>query len=642
MKLLLPVTFLASLLLVEARWQPTQTTKYNIVFGNTLDLNKEKADAVEMDLDRPLDTIRKYQKAGKKVICYFSAGTIEKGRDDYDKFHEVPGLVRNIYGDWPNERWIDYRVDGAKSLMKARIKKAADKGCDAVEADNVDGYQIRDIKNVWSKPLTKDDAVKYLKWLGETAHSYGLSIGIKNCLDIIDRVTDYFDFAVNEGCIKRDECYWYKNFLATGKPVFGITYNGLSGNRSALCRNLNGLPITMIIKPGSSLHQDVTFFDGKKECGSDFHTGIVSGLNTTKKTTTTTTTIKKTTTTTTTTTTKKSTTTTTIKKTTTTTTTVKPITTTTTTVKSSDRSAPTVQSTSSKATTQSTSSQSTSQATANREVNTSTTSQATTSQATSSQPTSSNKIDKEPVILIDDDDEINPFLQDILKDIDNIGNNNGSSSNNGSTNNNSSSSNNGSTNNNSSSTNNGSTNNNSSSSNNGSTNNNGSSSNNGTTNNTGSSSNNGTTNNGSSSNNGTNTTSSNVNTNNGSSNSNNGNGNSNNGSSNLGTVIPTVVNGNSTTTENISVDGDDESSEEEPPVSNASGNNNNLSNINKASPIDRSALKQVANEDVNKTSNAITGVVITGGVLGAAAVAALFMKNPQKFKRASSLRRSRV
>ena len=95
-------------------------------------------------------TIANYHKAGKKVICYFSAGTIEQNRDDYDKFAEVPNLVRNTYSAWPKERWLDYRVSGIKPLMKDRMKAAIKKGCDAIEVDNVDGYQVGDVKNVWS------------------------------------------------------------------------------------------------------------------------------------------------------------------------------------------------------------------------------------------------------------------------------------------------------------------------------------------------------------------------------------------------------------------------------------------------------------------------------------------------------------
>ncbi|ORX57830.1 hypothetical protein BCR36DRAFT_277900 [Piromyces finnis] len=273
MKFIFPA-ILASLLLsdnAEARWKPTQSMTWNIAFGG-FDINKESADIIEVDYGKSAETIKEYHNHGKKVICYFSGGTIEEGRPDYNKFTAVSGLVRNKYSAWPKERWLDYRVDGIKPLLIARMKEAVSKGCDAIDVDNVDGYQVSDVKS-WSNPLTKNDAIKFTTWLGMTAHELGISIGLKNCLDIIDIVGEHFEFAVNEGCIRRDECYWYKNFLSTGKPVLGITYNGLSSNLKALCRNLDGLPISMIIKPGSSLVQESVYFDGKKYCGSSFNSG---------------------------------------------------------------------------------------------------------------------------------------------------------------------------------------------------------------------------------------------------------------------------------------------------------------------------------------------------------------------------------
>jgi len=237
--------------------------------------NKEKAKIIEIDYENKKDIINEYHKLGKKVICYFSGGTIEKWRGDYNDFKKVDGLIKNEYTGWEGEWWLDYRVDGIKPLLKNRIKSAINEGCDAIDIDNIDGYQVKDVKNNWTNPLTKNDAIEFTTWLGKTAHELGISIGLKNGLDIIDTVGKYYNFAINEGCIKRDECYWYKNFLATGKPVFGITYGGLSdSNRKSLCKNLENLPISMIIKEGTQLAQESIVFDGKKHCGSDFSSGI--------------------------------------------------------------------------------------------------------------------------------------------------------------------------------------------------------------------------------------------------------------------------------------------------------------------------------------------------------------------------------
>ncbi|ORX78289.1 hypothetical protein BCR32DRAFT_295136 [Anaeromyces robustus] len=285
---------------VECLWKPVPGTTWNYILGNDVDVSSEKTQVVDMDIRKSIDKINGLHKLGKKVICYFSGGTIENFRDDYDDFMAVEGLVRNVYDDWPEERWLDYRVEGIKPLIRNRMKIAVNKNCDAIEVDNLDGYQMKEVQK-WSNPLKKTDAIKYAKWLAETAHELGLSIGLKNVVGIIDDVSSYYDFAINENCILFDECYRYKNFLKQGKAVFGVTYNGLEEHKEALCKNLNGLPISMIIKEGKKLVQDNIIFDGKKYCGENFNTGITTTI---KKTTTTTpkpkptTTVKKTTTTT--------------------------------------------------------------------------------------------------------------------------------------------------------------------------------------------------------------------------------------------------------------------------------------------------------------------------------------------------------
>ncbi|ORX45406.1 hypothetical protein BCR36DRAFT_585718 [Piromyces finnis] len=303
MKLLLPVIMLTSIVLtnnVEARWTPRVGLTWNYVLGNDVDVSIEKADVVDMDINKSVQKIESLHNAGKKVICYFSGGTIEDFRDDFDQFMKVPGLVKNTFEDWPEERWLDYRVSGVKPLIQARMKRAASKNCDGVEVDNLDGYQMDEVQ-AWKNPLTKNDAIKYAKWLATTAHSLGLSIGLKNTLGIIEDVGDYFDFAINEECVKYNECYRYKNFINKGKPVFGVTYNGVSKYRDALCKNLNGLGMSMIVKEKHKLVQEGIIFNGKTYCGSSFDDGFPTSrkVTTTKKTTTTakkTTTTKKTTT----------------------------------------------------------------------------------------------------------------------------------------------------------------------------------------------------------------------------------------------------------------------------------------------------------------------------------------------------------
>jgi hypothetical protein len=51
-----------------------------------------------------------------------------------------------------------------------------------------------------------------------------MQIGLKNSLDILNDVSPFVDFAVNEQCAQLGECQTYANFLALNKPVFQIEY----------------------------------------------------------------------------------------------------------------------------------------------------------------------------------------------------------------------------------------------------------------------------------------------------------------------------------------------------------------------------------------------------------------------------------
>ncbi|ORX86134.1 hypothetical protein BCR32DRAFT_199337 [Anaeromyces robustus] len=263
-------SILVSLLFVdniEARWKPTQGMTWNYVLGHSVDIKIEKAQVLDVDVNKSVGTIEEYHKAGKKVICYFSGGTLENFRDDKDDFYAVKGLVRNTYEAWADEKWLDIRKADLKPLIKRRMETAVKKNCDAIEVDNLDAYQFDEVKS-WDDPLTKKDLINYAIWLGKTAHELGISIGLKNALFMIDEVSNYFDFAINESCaaLSHPECHLYKNFLKQGKAVFGITYNGFSRYQSALCKELNGLGISMIVKETGALEQAGTIFDGKKHC----------------------------------------------------------------------------------------------------------------------------------------------------------------------------------------------------------------------------------------------------------------------------------------------------------------------------------------------------------------------------------------
>ncbi len=176
-------------------------------------------DMYDIDLfDTPKETIEILHARDIKVICYFSAGSWEKFRSDAKDFpKEVLGKKLK---DWPNEKWLDIsNYDLFARIMEKRLDLAVEKGCDGVEPDNVDGYQN---KNGFG--LKYNDQLRYNRWIAAQAHARGLSIGLKNDLDQIEDLVDYFDFAVNEQCFQYSECELLEPFIKKDKAVFGVEY----------------------------------------------------------------------------------------------------------------------------------------------------------------------------------------------------------------------------------------------------------------------------------------------------------------------------------------------------------------------------------------------------------------------------------
>ncbi len=185
--------------------------------------------------------IQQYKSAGKKVVCYFSAGTYENWRSDANQFPqdtwcsagENCAQSKHILGDWCTsggscEWWLDHRKSSVRTAMQARMQLASNKGCDAVEPDNVDAYAHDDEiscsdQACWG--LSAANQLDYNRWLADTAHSLCLGIALKNDVDQVSDLVSSFDFAINEECQRYSECGIYKStFVAQNKAVFNAEY----------------------------------------------------------------------------------------------------------------------------------------------------------------------------------------------------------------------------------------------------------------------------------------------------------------------------------------------------------------------------------------------------------------------------------
>eukprot|EP00324_Dicrateria_rotunda_P001023 CAMPEP_0206168946 /NCGR_PEP_ID=MMETSP1474-20131121/34007_1 /ASSEMBLY_ACC=CAM_ASM_001110 /TAXON_ID=97495 /ORGANISM="Imantonia sp., Strain RCC918" /LENGTH=211 /DNA_ID=CAMNT_0053574635 /DNA_START=8 /DNA_END=641 /DNA_ORIENTATION=+ len=178
-------------------------------------------------------TIETLHQLGHKVVCYYSAGTYEPDRPDSDEF--PPSVIGNPVIGWPGEKWLDIRqIDILGPIMTNRTILAKTKNCDGLEPDNVDGFQ-----NPTGFPLTYTDQITYNKFIANISHTYELGVALKNDVDQIYDLVNYFDFSVNEQCHEYDECDKLEPFIKQNKAVFQCEYYEDGLNPDRVCPNAN-------------------------------------------------------------------------------------------------------------------------------------------------------------------------------------------------------------------------------------------------------------------------------------------------------------------------------------------------------------------------------------------------------------------
>ena len=202
----------------KVSWQPAVGVRWQIQLSGTLSSTDVDADVYDIDLfENSNETIAELQGMGRRVICYFSAGSSETTRPDSSEFKDTD--QGKVLDGWPDEKWLDLKSTNVRKIMQGRLDLAKSKGCDGVDPDNVDGYD-----NENGLGLTQADAIDYVKWLADKAHNRGLSMGLKNAGAIIGSVIKEMQWSVNEQCAEFDECDIYAAFTRANKPVFHIEY----------------------------------------------------------------------------------------------------------------------------------------------------------------------------------------------------------------------------------------------------------------------------------------------------------------------------------------------------------------------------------------------------------------------------------
>jgi hypothetical protein len=185
--------------------------------------------------------VRALHVRGARVVGYVDAGTAETWRPDFPELQAFDQscdgcLFGNPLSHFPDEYWLNITTDvtginpntgrseTARQFlldeMLARVKQAKLIGVDAIEFDDVDGYQ-----SDTGLSIGAGAQMRYNAALANLAHRLGLSVGLKNDLDQADTLQPYFDFAINEQCWQYSECGALKAWPSEyGKAVFNVEY----------------------------------------------------------------------------------------------------------------------------------------------------------------------------------------------------------------------------------------------------------------------------------------------------------------------------------------------------------------------------------------------------------------------------------
>jgi hypothetical protein len=220
-------------------WQPAVHASFQWQLSEPVDLSVDAA-VYDIDLfDTPANVVAALHARGRYVICYIDVGSWENWRPDAQQF--PASVLGKVYTGYPDERWLDIRqVSILAPLIEARMDQCQAKGFDAIEPDNIDGYE-----NDTGFPLTAQDQLTYNRFLAQQAHARGLSIGLKNDWDQVGDLLASFDWALSEDCFAQQQCDTLKPFIQAGKAVFDVEY---TLDPSAFCPQARAMQFSALKK----------------------------------------------------------------------------------------------------------------------------------------------------------------------------------------------------------------------------------------------------------------------------------------------------------------------------------------------------------------------------------------------------------
>jgi hypothetical protein len=225
-----------------ARWQPApRTAAWQWQLQGRIDTSVD-ASVYDIDgFDASAAEVQALHRLGRKVVCYLDVGSWESFRPDAGRFPKA--VIGRRYEGFPNERWLDVgRFHLFAAPLRQRIAMCARKGFDAVEPDNVTGWEP---ENHTGFHITRAAQLRFNRWIARQVHGEGMAVALKNDGRQVRQLVGSFDFAVVEQCFQYRECGYYVPFVNQDKAVFEAEYELQPG---AFCARAKDLDFSAIRK----------------------------------------------------------------------------------------------------------------------------------------------------------------------------------------------------------------------------------------------------------------------------------------------------------------------------------------------------------------------------------------------------------
>ena len=237
-------------------WRPAQRATWDLQFASPIDTSAQ-VDVYDLDAhDSSAQLIERLHQRGSKVVCYVNVGAYEPWRPDARLYPQ--SVLGNPWSAtaYADEKWLDVRqIDLLRPLIAARFDMAKKKGCDAIDADNLDGYDdpTNPRRDRTGFNHTYEDQLRFNRFIACEAHKRGMSIGLKNDSAQANELEPDFDFVISEQCFEWKECGHYQAFLDNGKAVLETEYledlgQGAEVKFDALCPEAAQRGISAILK----------------------------------------------------------------------------------------------------------------------------------------------------------------------------------------------------------------------------------------------------------------------------------------------------------------------------------------------------------------------------------------------------------